>query len=121
MNIGGWGKRQPAGLWSLAVSVRVRVPQRFASPTTRKDAVPDSREPRPSTIIVLAAGEGTRMKSRTPKVLHGFAGRSMLGHVLAAAETVRAQRTIVVVGHQRDVVTEHLVEIAPGAEPVVQE
>src|SRR5436309_7912634 len=61
------------------------------------------------------------MKSRTPKVLHGFAGRSMLGHVLAAAETVRAQRTIVVVGHQRDVVTEHLAEIAPGAEPVVQE
>jgi bifunctional UDP-N-acetylglucosamine pyrophosphorylase/glucosamine-1-phosphate N-acetyltransferase len=61
------------------------------------------------------------MKSRAlPKVLHGFAGRSLLGHVLAAGEGLGANKTIVVVGHRRDEVTAHLTEIAPAAEPVVQ-
>jgi bifunctional UDP-N-acetylglucosamine pyrophosphorylase / glucosamine-1-phosphate N-acetyltransferase len=61
------------------------------------------------------------MKSSTAKVLHGFAGRSLLGHVLAAAEPLAAERTIVVVGHSRDEVTAHLAEIAPAARAVVQE
>jgi bifunctional UDP-N-acetylglucosamine pyrophosphorylase/glucosamine-1-phosphate N-acetyltransferase len=74
----------------------------------------------PITIIVLAAGEGTRMKSATAKVLHGFAGRSLLGHVLAAAAPLGAARTLVVVGHGRDQVSAHLAEIAPGARAVVQ-
>nr|MBA2528606.1 NTP transferase domain-containing protein [Euzebyales bacterium] len=39
---------------------------------------------RPVTVVVLAAGEGTRMRSATPKVLHELGGRSMLGHVVAA-------------------------------------
>ena len=73
------------------------------------------------TVVVLAAGEGTRMKSARPKVLHGFAGRSLLGHVLAAAEPLHASRTLVVVGHGREAVIEHLAEIAPAATPVVQE
>jgi len=72
-------------------------------------------------VLVLAAGEGTRMKSRArPKVLHGFAGRSMLEHVLAATAPLGAGDTVVVVGHRRDEVTAHLAEIAPGATPVVQ-
>jgi bifunctional UDP-N-acetylglucosamine pyrophosphorylase/glucosamine-1-phosphate N-acetyltransferase len=72
-------------------------------------------------VVVLAAGEGTRMKSRTlPKVLHGFAGRSMLGHVLAAAGPLGAERTVVVVGHRRDEVTAHLAGIAPEAVTAVQ-
>jgi bifunctional UDP-N-acetylglucosamine pyrophosphorylase / glucosamine-1-phosphate N-acetyltransferase len=72
-------------------------------------------------VVVLAAGEGTRMKSRArPKVLHGFAGRSMLGHVLAAAAPLRADRTVVVVGHRREEVVAHLAEITPQAMPVVQ-
>jgi bifunctional UDP-N-acetylglucosamine pyrophosphorylase/glucosamine-1-phosphate N-acetyltransferase len=75
----------------------------------------------PLAVIVLAAGEGTRMKSSVPKVLHGFAGRSLLGHVLAAAAPLGAEATLVVVGHARDSVTAHLAEIAPEAEPVVQE
>jgi bifunctional UDP-N-acetylglucosamine pyrophosphorylase/glucosamine-1-phosphate N-acetyltransferase len=75
----------------------------------------------PLTVVVLAAGEGTRMRSRSlPKVLHGFAGRSLLGHVLAAADPLSAERTVVVVGHRRDQVTAHLGEIAPSAVPVVQ-
>jgi bifunctional UDP-N-acetylglucosamine pyrophosphorylase/glucosamine-1-phosphate N-acetyltransferase len=82
-----------------------------------RPAVPDS----PTAVIVLAAGGGTRMKSRAlPKVLHSFAGRSMLGHVLAATQSLDAARTLVVVGHRRDEVTAHLAELDGGAEPVVQ-
>jgi bifunctional UDP-N-acetylglucosamine pyrophosphorylase/glucosamine-1-phosphate N-acetyltransferase len=74
-----------------------------------------------SAVIVLAAGEGTRMKSTAlPKVLHGFAGRSLLGHVLAAVTPLRPQRLAVVVGHRRDEVVEHLHELAPDAIAVDQ-
>ncbi len=79
--------------------------------------MPDS----PLAVIVLAAGEGTRMRSRAlPKVLHGFAGRSLLAHVLAAAAPLGATHTVVVVGHRREQVTAHLAEIAPEARAVVQ-
>ncbi len=40
---------------------------------------------RPSAVVILAAGEGTRMRSRRPKVLHPIGGRPMLAHVLATA------------------------------------
>ncbi len=76
----------------------------------------------PAAVIVLAAGEGTRMRSPVlPKVLHGFAGRSMLGHVLAAGTPLAAEVTVVVVGHRRAEVTAHLSAIAPSAVPVVQD
>ncbi|MGI8667460.1 MAG: bifunctional UDP-N-acetylglucosamine diphosphorylase/glucosamine-1-phosphate N-acetyltransferase GlmU [Jatrophihabitans sp.] len=75
----------------------------------------------PLTVIVLAAGEGTRMKSTAlPKVLHGFAGRSLLGHALAATAPLAADITAVVIGHRRAEVAQHLAEIAPDAVPVVQ-
>jgi bifunctional UDP-N-acetylglucosamine pyrophosphorylase/glucosamine-1-phosphate N-acetyltransferase len=75
----------------------------------------------PAAVLVLAAGEGTRMKSRTrPKVLHGFAGRSLLGHVLAAASPLEAKQTVVVVGHRREAVVAHLAELFPQTEAVVQ-
>ena len=48
--------------------------------------------------IVLAAGEGTRMRSSRPKVLHEIAGRSMLAHVLLAVEEAGGTRTAVVIG-----------------------
>lgn len=75
----------------------------------------------PAAVIVLAAGEGTRMKSRTSKVLHEICGRSMVGHVLAAARELNPQRLIVVVGHRRDQVIAHLADTAPDALPVIQE
>src|SRR5262249_8419107 len=75
---------------------------------------------RPAAVIVLAAGEGTRMKSRVPKVLHELCGRSMLGHVLVAAEEVGAERTVVVLGHGRDQVGAHLKAAAPATETAVQ-
>ncbi len=74
----------------------------------------------PTAVVVLAAGEGTRMRSATPKVLHGFAGRSLLGHAVAAASSLRPQQLVVVVGHGRDAVTAHLAAIAPGARVAVQ-
>ena len=77
-------------------------------------------ESRPAAVIVLAAGEGTRMKSATPKVLHDVLGRSLLGHVLAASARLDARRTIVVVGHGRDQVIGHLGAVAPQAQSVDQ-
>ena len=72
------------------------------------------------TVVVLAAGEGKRMKSALPKVLHPLLGRTLVGHVLAAAGELRAQRTLVVVGHGADQVEAHLAEVAPEATPVLQ-
>jgi bifunctional UDP-N-acetylglucosamine pyrophosphorylase/glucosamine-1-phosphate N-acetyltransferase len=54
--------------------------------------------------IVLAAGEGTRMKSTLPKVLHQVAGRPMIAHVLAALEPLASAQTVVVVGQGQDAV-----------------
>jgi bifunctional UDP-N-acetylglucosamine pyrophosphorylase / glucosamine-1-phosphate N-acetyltransferase len=56
----------------------------------------------PVHVVVLAAGKGNRMKSETPKVLHGIAGRLMLEHVLAAAEALQPASITVIVGYQGD-------------------
>ncbi|WP_448642503.1 bifunctional UDP-N-acetylglucosamine diphosphorylase/glucosamine-1-phosphate N-acetyltransferase GlmU [Geodermatophilus sp. URMC 63] len=74
-----------------------------------------------AAVVVLAAGQGTRMRSTTPKVLHEMGGRSMLGHVLAATGPLGAGTTLVVVGAGREAVADHLAAVAPGARPVVQE
>ncbi|WP_127089712.1 bifunctional UDP-N-acetylglucosamine diphosphorylase/glucosamine-1-phosphate N-acetyltransferase GlmU [Aquabacter cavernae] len=71
-------------------------------------------------VIVLAAGEGTRMKSRLPKVLHKVAGFSMVRHVLAAANAAGATRLAVVVGPGREDVAAEARAVAPGAEVCVQ-
>ncbi|WP_320779418.1 bifunctional UDP-N-acetylglucosamine diphosphorylase/glucosamine-1-phosphate N-acetyltransferase GlmU [Streptomyces sp. CRN 30] len=76
---------------------------------------------RPAAVVVLAAGEGTRMKSATPKVLHDLCGRSLVGHVLAAAGELAPENLVVVVGHAREQVTAHLADVAPTARTAVQE
>ncbi|HEX2153125.1 MAG TPA: bifunctional UDP-N-acetylglucosamine diphosphorylase/glucosamine-1-phosphate N-acetyltransferase GlmU [Acidimicrobiia bacterium] len=68
--------------------------------------------------VVLAAGKGTRMRSDSPKVVHRAAGRTLLDWVLEATTAARADRTIVVVGHQADQVAASLPD---GYEPVLQE
>jgi bifunctional UDP-N-acetylglucosamine pyrophosphorylase/glucosamine-1-phosphate N-acetyltransferase len=60
------------------------------------------------------------MRSATPKVLHPLLGRSLLGHVLAAADGLAADRTLVVVGAGAEQVGAHLVEVAPKSTPVRQ-
>jgi bifunctional UDP-N-acetylglucosamine pyrophosphorylase/glucosamine-1-phosphate N-acetyltransferase len=73
------------------------------------------------TVIVLAAGEGTRMKSATPKVLHSVSGRSLLGHVLHAVNHLNPSELRIVVGSGREAVEAHIAQIAPQATTVFQE
>lgn len=73
------------------------------------------------TVIVLAAGGGTRMRSKTAKVLHPIGGRSMVGHVLVAVRGCAPRRVVAVIGHQRDQVGAHIAELAPEALLAVQE
>ncbi len=70
---------------------------------------------RPAAVIVLAAGEGTRMKSATPKVLHRIGGRTLVGHAIAAARAADPQHLAVVVRHERDLVAAHVAEVDPAA------
>ncbi|MQY25093.1 bifunctional UDP-N-acetylglucosamine diphosphorylase/glucosamine-1-phosphate N-acetyltransferase GlmU [Nocardia aurantia] len=58
--------------------------------------------PQQTAVVVLAAGAGTRMRSKTPKVLHSLAGRSMLAHALHAASEIDPAHLITVVGHDRE-------------------
>lgn len=76
---------------------------------------------RPAAVTILAAGEGTRMRSKTPKVLHGLGGRSMLGHALDAARGVDPAYLLVVVGHAHDLVSAEVCRHDPAARPVVQQ
>jgi bifunctional UDP-N-acetylglucosamine pyrophosphorylase/glucosamine-1-phosphate N-acetyltransferase len=73
------------------------------------------------TVIVLAAGGGTRMKSKTMKVLHPISGRSMIGHVLDAVAALEPHRVVAVVGNQREQVGPHIQELLPHAMLAVQE
>ena len=59
-------------------------------------------------VVVLAAGQGTRMKSSLPKVLHPVAGRPMIQHVLAAARAAKPASIALVVGHRADLVEDQL-------------
>ena len=76
---------------------------------------------RPAAVVVLAAGEGTRMKSSIPKVLHEIGGRSLVGHAVKAAEELDPEHLVVVVGHGRDQVIAHLTETAPKVRTALQE
>ena len=73
------------------------------------------------TVVILAAGEGTRMKSATPKVLHTISGRSLVGHVLHAVSSLSPKQVRVIVGAGREEVEAHISEIAPTAVTVFQE
>ena len=70
--------------------------------------------------IVLAAGEGTRMRSARPKALHVIAGQSLLAHVLAAVRQAGGSAVAVVIGPDADAVRAEAARNAPGAEIVVQ-
>ena len=67
---------------------------------------------RPSAVIVLAAGQGTRMKSTTPKIMHAIGGRSLVGHALAAAWSLAPEHLVAVVRHERARVAEHIETVA---------
>jgi bifunctional UDP-N-acetylglucosamine pyrophosphorylase/glucosamine-1-phosphate N-acetyltransferase len=62
----------------------------------------------PTAVIVLAAGQGTRMKSALPKVMHPIGGRSLLHHAVSAAAGTSPEHLVVVVRHERDQLVAHL-------------
>jgi len=70
------------------------------------------------TAVLLAAGQGTRMKSSLPKVLHPLCGKPMLWHVLEALKEVTTEKPVVVVGHGAEQVTNYL---GDSAQTVLQE
>jgi bifunctional UDP-N-acetylglucosamine pyrophosphorylase / glucosamine-1-phosphate N-acetyltransferase len=83
--------------------------------------MPNSPKPdRKALAVVLAAGEGTRMKSARPKVLHEVAGRSMLAHVLAAVAGANVDAVAVVVGPDSEPVRAEALKLRPGADIFVQ-
>ncbi|AWM87197.1 bifunctional UDP-N-acetylglucosamine diphosphorylase/glucosamine-1-phosphate N-acetyltransferase GlmU [Microvirga sp. 17 mud 1-3] len=83
-------------------------------------SLPSNTPSRSCLAVVLAAGEGTRMKSSKPKVLHEIANRSMLGHVLATVTEAGADRVAVVIGPDRDDVARDAHRQVPDAEIFVQ-
>lgn len=66
----------------------------------------------PLSTLILAAGEGTRMRSATPKVLHPIAGRPLVEHAVRTAAGLDPEHLVVVIGHGRDQVAEHLAGVA---------
>jgi len=75
---------------------------------------------RPALVVVLAAGEGTRMKSDTAKVLHPVLGTPLLGHVLREVTALDPARSVVVVGHQRERVSAYVAQAYPQVYTAVQ-
>ncbi len=75
------------------------------------DPLPSAPTAPPAAMIVLAAGAGTRMRSAIPKVLHEIAGRSLLGHALHAASALAPRHLVVVAGHGRNEVEEHVAQL----------
>lgn len=71
-------------------------------------------------LVVLAAGLGTRMKSSLPKVLHKAAGRSLLGHVLAASAALAPKRVVIVAGPDMDAVGIEAQTFIPGCQIIIQ-
>jgi bifunctional UDP-N-acetylglucosamine pyrophosphorylase/glucosamine-1-phosphate N-acetyltransferase len=74
----------------------------------------------PTTIVILAAGEGVRMQSSAPKVLHEIGGAPLIAHVLAAAKGAAPARIAVVIGPGRKDVAAEARRLAPKAEIFVQ-
>ena len=72
-------------------------------------------------VVILAAGQGTRMKSSLPKVLHRIGGRSLIAHVLDAAAGLSPTRVVAVVRHDRDRVAEAILDHAPETTIVDQD
>ncbi|HEX5579445.1 MAG TPA: NTP transferase domain-containing protein, partial [Candidatus Limnocylindria bacterium] len=66
-----------------------------------------------TAAVVLAAGQGTRMRSRVPKVLHPLAGRAMIDHVLAALAEAGVEHPVVVVGFGAEQVEAALADRVP--------
>lgn len=72
-------------------------------------------------VVILAAGQGTRMKSSLPKVLHRIGGRPLVGHVLDTARDLAPAHVLVVVRHERDRVADAVLGVSPEVAVVDQD
>ncbi|MEY3561625.1 MAG: bifunctional UDP-N-acetylglucosamine diphosphorylase/glucosamine-phosphate N-acetyltransferase [Actinomycetota bacterium] len=72
-------------------------------------------------VVVLAAGEGTRMKSTTPKVLHEIAGLPLIGHVLSTAHSLSADHVVAVLRHERERIENYVSAFYPKTQIVEQD
>ncbi|PRI10159.1 bifunctional UDP-N-acetylglucosamine diphosphorylase/glucosamine-1-phosphate N-acetyltransferase GlmU [Leucobacter massiliensis] len=72
-------------------------------------------------VVILAAGQGTRMRSALPKVLHRIGGRTLIAHVLDAAAALGPEQVLAVVRHERDRVSAAILEHAPDTVIVDQD
>ena len=79
------------------------------------------RKHRSRTAVILAAGEGKRLKSALPKVLHRAAGRPLVAHVLTALKPIELDRRVLVASKRRDEIEEALADLANGVDFVVQD
>ena len=75
----------------------------------------------PVSLIILAAGMGSRMNSDTPKVLHHIAAAPMLHHAMAAGRSLDPARIVVVAGHEAELVTRSALAFEEAAQVVVQD
>src|SRR6202158_2229746 len=76
-------------------------------PKTKSKSSPPNPQPPRIAIAIMAAGKGTRLKSKYPKVLHEIGGKPILAHVIATAQkVVPAQDIFVIIGHEADRVRE---------------
>ena len=81
----------------------------------------DSEQNKPLNVLVMAAGLGTRMKSKRAKVLHELAGRPLIAHVVRTAQTLEPRTILVIVGHQAEEVEQAvLAEVGELASFAVQ-
>src|SRR5690606_28207136 len=76
---------------------------------------PHSMTDQSLAVIILAAGQGTRMKSAKAKVLHALAGVPLVGHVLSTAEELGAAHILTVVRHEREAVSGEVLRRSPNA------
>jgi bifunctional UDP-N-acetylglucosamine pyrophosphorylase/glucosamine-1-phosphate N-acetyltransferase len=116
------GSRLPCayfGRASRALKVRLLQPKkREGNQRTFMDAaVPKSRR---ALAVILAAGEGTRMKSAVPKVLHRIAGRTLLAHVLEAVREAGIEDVAIVIAPDRDDLAAEVRRLVPGASIHIQ-
>ena len=73
-----------------------------------------------TSVVILAAGQGTRMNSDLPKVLHPVAGTALLHHAMRSAASLEPEHTVIVAGHGADQVKTGAEEPRPEAKPVLQ-
>lgn len=75
----------------------------------------------PTLAVILAAGQGTRMRSSLPKVLHPVGNRPLLGHVLASSQAAGIDQLAVVIGPDQQAVADYVRQQAPNAQQFIQQ